>query len=299
MTPNQLEALSTLKQNSDPQIKTNQTEFMGGLMGVLSKNWAIPNQGPPPYQNRDLEGSDSEAKESTGLVPKIKTKFNSAVKASNLENLVKTVKEANIPLRTLAAIGGVAMVTISVLSFLGYFFTLSILLAVFQAYQIAFGLLIFALETRSFFHTLLKKMRVFEYFKILSVSWGRGIFYIYCGSLILGAWNLVNILLGVYLIIVGLLFVIFGVNTVSKLKSLQKRFTNEDQLRQIFEHYDVDNSGALDKQELASLCYEMGAELSRNELETALHLLDRDEDGLIQFEEFIGWWKAFQVASCC
>jgi Ca2+-binding EF-hand superfamily protein len=38
----------------------------------------------------------------------------------------------------------------------------------------------------------------------------------------------------------------------------------------------------------------MGAVLSRSELEAALLMLDTNDNGKIEYDEFAGWWRAYQ-----
>jgi len=51
------------------------------------------------------------------------------------------------------------------------------------------------------------------------------------------------------------------------------------------------NVGSLDSSELAALVASLGTTLTLNELEAALLLLDRNDDGKITFEEFLSWYE--------
>eukprot|EP01100_Stratorugosa_tubuloviscum_P012364 TRINITY_DN584_c1_g2_i2.p1 TRINITY_DN584_c1_g2~~TRINITY_DN584_c1_g2_i2.p1 ORF type:complete len:348 (-),score=177.31 TRINITY_DN584_c1_g2_i2:97-1140(-) len=59
----------------------------------------------------------------------------------------------------------------------------------------------------------------------------------------------------------------------------------------VFDKYDKDKSGSIDKNELKEICYEMGHHLSKEELDLALEYLDSDGNGTIEYEEFVVWWK--------
>ena len=61
-----------------------------------------------------------------------------------------------------------------------------------------------------------------------------------------------------------------------------------------FYEFDRDQSGHLNRHELASLCQSLGASLSKHELEVALFVLDDDGDGQIKAIEFLRWWKSSQ-----
>uniref|UniRef100_A0A8C8SQ36 Ninein-like protein n=1 Tax=Pelusios castaneus TaxID=367368 RepID=A0A8C8SQ36_9SAUR len=61
----------------------------------------------------------------------------------------------------------------------------------------------------------------------------------------------------------------------------------ESQIRGIWEELDVGNSGYLNKQELATVCRNIGLQkLEKEELEDLFRRLDRDGDGRVSFEEF-------------
>ena len=77
----------------------------------------------------------------------------------------------------------------------------------------------------------------------------------------------------------------------STLGNLRKERYSEEVVVARFKEYDRDNSGYLDTQELSALCLALGTQLSRNELESALFILDKDGDGKIELNEFVGWWS--------
>lgn len=61
-------------------------------------------------------------------------------------------------------------------------------------------------------------------------------------------------------------------------------------LKLAFRKYDADSSGAINVDELGSLCAELGFELSESALEQALRELDTNGDGTVGFDEFTAWW---------
>jgi Ca2+-binding EF-hand superfamily protein len=66
---------------------------------------------------------------------------------------------------------------------------------------------------------------------------------------------------------------------------------NEQEIAAKFQSFDRDASGSLDTAELAKLCQSLGSPLSHNELESALFILDKDGSGVIEYSEFLVWWK--------
>jgi len=59
----------------------------------------------------------------------------------------------------------------------------------------------------------------------------------------------------------------------------------------IFSKYDHNHDGSVDVAELRSICMEMGALLTEEELRIAVRVLDTDGNGKIEFEEFKRWWS--------
>ena len=58
-------------------------------------------------------------------------------------------------------------------------------------------------------------------------------------------------------------------------------------LRECFNHFDADLSGAIDVQELGNVFAAFGQELSQEELEIMIKDVDVDNSGEIEFEEFL------------
>ena len=61
-------------------------------------------------------------------------------------------------------------------------------------------------------------------------------------------------------------------------------------MKKLFDKYDKDGSGAIDKDELSKLCEELGRSLTDDELTEALVDLDLNKDGVVDFSEFSRWW---------
>ena len=58
----------------------------------------------------------------------------------------------------------------------------------------------------------------------------------------------------------------------------------------MFDRYDLDGSGAIDKAELAALCAQLGRDLNPVELDGVMAKLDADGNGSVGFDEFMWWW---------
>ena len=63
-------------------------------------------------------------------------------------------------------------------------------------------------------------------------------------------------------------------------------------MRQLYKKYDKDDSGKLERDEVAQLVQDHGIELDQTELDTVVQMLDKDGDGLVGFDEFERWWQS-------
>lgn len=63
-----------------------------------------------------------------------------------------------------------------------------------------------------------------------------------------------------------------------------------EEIREIFEHFDRDENGTIDRKEFRRLVEALGGGLSESELEIGLGVVDVNHDGRIQLDEFVRWW---------
>jgi len=78
---------------------------------------------------------------------------------------------------------------------------------------------------------------------------------------------------------------------VEEKASLLPKWTG-DQLRDVFDRVDVNKSGALGDSEVSKLACQLGLSLSQTELSDAMHRMDLDRSGKVEFEEFKNWWHS-------
>lgn len=62
------------------------------------------------------------------------------------------------------------------------------------------------------------------------------------------------------------------------------------ELRETFNHFDLDHNGHMEARELAKLLTTLGGDEAADELDEAMSALDVDHNGTIEFEEFVEWW---------
>jgi calmodulin/calcium-binding protein CML/plastin-2 len=64
-----------------------------------------------------------------------------------------------------------------------------------------------------------------------------------------------------------------------------------DELREAFDYNDRDGDGRIQLDEFSAMLDELEAEMSANELEIGFKDIDTNDDGLIDFLEFVAWWS--------
>lgn len=64
------------------------------------------------------------------------------------------------------------------------------------------------------------------------------------------------------------------------------------ELREIFGHYDRDDDGMIELPEFARICEASGMAMDEEELATGYAIVDADGDGKISWDEFKTWWTS-------
>lgn len=63
-----------------------------------------------------------------------------------------------------------------------------------------------------------------------------------------------------------------------------------DELRETFDYNDRDGDGRIQLVEFSAMLDELEAEMSDREIEIGFKDIDTNDDGLIDFGEFVDWW---------
>jgi len=63
-----------------------------------------------------------------------------------------------------------------------------------------------------------------------------------------------------------------------------------DEIRETFDHFDRDGSGSIEVGEFVSLLRALGAAGEAEEVAAGLESLDTNQNGRIDFDEFVAWW---------
>lgn len=80
-------------------------------------------------------------------------------------------------------------------------------------------------------------------------------------------------------------------------KELSKNERQKADVREVFDSFDVDGSGTMDKQELHALLVELCVPTTPDYLDEVLQQIDDDDSGQISFDEFYGWWQSPEFQS--
>lgn len=65
-----------------------------------------------------------------------------------------------------------------------------------------------------------------------------------------------------------------------------------DELREIFDHFDTDGNGVIDREEFKRLLRSMDGDMPDEVIAEGLSALDGDANGVIDWDEFVEWWAA-------
>ena len=61
---------------------------------------------------------------------------------------------------------------------------------------------------------------------------------------------------------------------------------SEADIKECFDTFDADGSGAIDKDEIKKVCQQLGVDASGSEIDELIKQADADGDGKIQYSEF-------------
>ncbi len=193
-------------------------------------------------------------------------------------------------------IGGIGLTTSGALSIINIFSLLNPLHLLIEVYLCIFGMVIVVLETQDFSCTAGLRDSIREYAKFLTFVGGRAAFYAFAGSLSLAQFpNFIDTIVGGYLIGMGFLSIIVGKATSMKLQHLKSHLKTDEACKGLFDQFDGNHDGRLDRLEFGKLALALGADLSVNEINTAMSVLDPNGSGDISFDDFMSWWREEKV----
>jgi Ca2+-binding EF-hand superfamily protein len=77
-----------------------------------------------------------------------------------------------------------------------------------------------------------------------------------------------------------------------KLNYLKTHLKNDQTCKELFDACDEDKDGCLSRGEFINLSKALGADLTMNEIDHSMAILDPEEAGAITFDNFMAWWRA-------
>nr|WP_174256931.1 EF-hand domain-containing protein [Myxococcus xanthus] len=84
-----------------------------------------------------------------------------------------------------------------------------------------------------------------------------------------------------------------GLQPLAPVHAAVDEFTSSgDEVLDIFQRYDRDRTGTIDRAEFARLLEALGQNISDDELEIAVDIVDTDRTGKISWNEFKAWWNS-------
>ena len=123
----------------------------------------------------------------------------------------------------------------------------------------------------------------------LLLRWGRGLLFVFAGSLQFSHWSMLNVIVGGTMMVLGLISIGTGRRAADKLGQLRQSIPDENALQRNFTAHDSLN-GFLSMHDFISMVGSLGLEFGPNETEAAFAAIDKDNDGQISYEDFKTWW---------
>jgi len=206
------------------------------------------------------------------------------------QQLKKMVEDGDGSWKYLGFAAGLLIMFISFMGFLSSVFGFAPVLAILYIYFFCAGALMSALEFKDSFIPAAYRETIRKEALFLYRPYGRAGFYFGVGLILISVGGVVTPLIGIYTAAVGLYIYYGSLGALKSLNALRAQAHDEATMRAKFAEADSDGNGYIEPNELAVVCAALGSTLKKNELETAVFLLDKNEDGKISYEEFKTWW---------
>lgn len=66
---------------------------------------------------------------------------------------------------------------------------------------------------------------------------------------------------------------------------------SSEELRETFDHFDGDGNGRIDREEFGRLMEALSGDMTEDEIDLGFSMIDSDDDGSIDYDEFEEWWN--------
>lgn len=197
----------------------------------------------------------------------------------------------------LGLIGGIATIIVNALSIIGHLFTLDLIQVIVDFYLILFGSMIMVVSGSDDLKIFTKfalsyRTTLFYYCKFLQRTWGRGLLYIFVGSLQFAPLDPISLLLGIYMMFIGVVCVMIGRKTASNLSKLRGALYSEAKLQQSFNKFS--RNGIVGRADFQKLLKSFNVQMSKSEVDMAFDLIKTNESDEIDFPGFLSWWNDWE-----
>lgn len=205
---------------------------------------------------------------------------------------IKTqILEGSVELTSLGVIGATAMFVTAFLAFITIKAPVRMLVLAYCMIGSVILLLLEGIHRPHAGFSQLTPIRTYLYqeLHLLTTLTGRALAYFFFGTLMLANSGWLGMAVGAYLLCLAAAMIFVAARAGRKLTSVGEGLTREE-LAAKFDEHDFDNDGKLSRDGVLALCTELGTDLTVRELESALSLLDADQTGSVDKDQFLAWW---------
>lgn len=207
----------------------------------------------------------------------------------------RNLDEGSMSLRLMALLGGVAMIVVSSLGILGDILTFRWVAVIFQVYALAFGGVMLVLESGQQLSCFKRvEAGLFKQALFLRYVWGRGLIYFFAGTLMISLGNFFDLVVGLYVCLVGLIFIAVGRTAAKKLSDLRRSALSTSDLQEKFAMADTEGTGSLSLDQFRLLINGLGMDLTKREVESTFVLFGVNR---VTYDQFMQWWNNEAIES--
>ena len=202
-----------------------------------------------------------------------------------------SVMRGHFSLRLLVLLGGVALIILALFGFFWHILLLNFTAALMELFTLALGGVILVLESRQLSLPSEYMEKLLKYALFLKFIWGRGLLYCFAGALQAMQGSTADLVIGLYIMLLGLVFIALGYITAQKLALIGRRSFNSLTIKRKFQEANTDRTGQLTLEQFGVLLDSMDIPLNNREKEIAFLYLDTTDRGTLTVDEFQAWFQ--------